>query len=79
MLRLIPLAALRAYQWVISPLLPVACRFRPTCSEYASEAFRLHGTRRGMMLTARRLCRCHPWGGDGFDPVPQPNECKECR
>ena len=62
---------IRVYQWLISPLLPRACRFAPSCSEYAAEAIHGHGVMRGGWLAARRLLRCHPWGGDGFDPVPQ--------
>ena len=64
--------ALRGYKRWISPALPPACRFVPTCSEYAEEAIRLHGPLRGGWLMTRRLCRCHPWGGSGIDPVPQP-------
>jgi putative membrane protein insertion efficiency factor len=60
----------RAYQWFISPLLPPSCRYEPTCSVYAIEAFQRHGLLRGSFLTARRLLRCHPWGGSGYDPVP---------
>ena len=60
----------RFYQLVISPWLPPACRFTPTCSQYAIEALRKHGLFRGMALTIRRLSRCHPWGGSGHDPVP---------
>ena len=62
---------IRIYQWLVSPLLPRACRFAPSCSEYAAEAIGRHGVLRGGWLAARRLLRCHPWGGDGFDPVPQ--------
>ena len=62
---------IRIYQWLVSPLLPRACRFAPSCSEYAAEAIGGHGVMRGGWLAARRLLRCHPWGGDGFDPVPQ--------
>ena len=62
---------IRIYQWLVSPLLPRACRFAPSCSEYAAEAIALHGVARGGWLALRRLLRCHPWGGDGFDPVPQ--------
>lgn len=61
---------IRFYQGAVSPLLPAACRFQPTCSEYAVEAIRKHGARRGGLLALRRLARCHPWGGSGFDPVP---------
>jgi hypothetical protein len=61
---------LRAYQRAISPLLPHACRYLPTCSEYALEAVERHGVLRGGWLAARRLLRCHPLAGSGFDPVP---------
>lgn len=64
--------AVRAYQLVVSPLLPPACRFLPTCSEYAIEAVARHGALRGGALALRRLGRCHPWGGSGYDPVPAP-------
>jgi hypothetical protein len=65
-------AAVRAYKLLVSPLLPPACRFLPTCSEYAAEAIERHGAWRGIMLASRRLARCHPWGGSGYDPVPEP-------
>jgi len=58
------------YRKVISPLKPPTCRFRPTCSTYALEALKVHGALRGSWLTARRLCRCHPFCEAGFDPVP---------
>lgn len=61
---------IRGYQAAIRPMLPAACRFTPTCSEYALEAVRRHGAVRGGRLAARRLLRCHPWGGTGHDPVP---------
>jgi len=61
---------LRAYKRFISPLMPPACRFHPTCSEYAAEAIEIHGALRGSALAARRLARCHPWSAGGFDPVP---------
>jgi putative membrane protein insertion efficiency factor len=61
----------RIYQWVLSPLLPNSCRFLPTCSAYAVEALQRHGVARGGWLAARRLARCHPWGGSGYDPVPE--------
>ncbi len=63
---------IRLYQIAISPLLPCSCRFIPTCSAYAIEAITLHGVVRGSWLTLRRLSRCHPWGGSGYDPVPLP-------
>ncbi|MBB5222883.1 hypothetical protein HNP73_002830 [Amaricoccus macauensis] len=60
----------RAYRLVLSPWVGHSCRFQPTCSAYALEALGRHGALRGSWLTARRLCRCHPWGASGFDPVP---------
>lgn len=60
----------RLYQLTISPLLPASCRFVPTCSQYAVEALKKHGPLKGSYLTFRRLLRCHPWGGSGYDPVP---------
>ena len=58
------------YRKCISPFTPPACRFTPTCSEYALEAFRKYGPFKGMYLTVRRILRCPPWGGSGYDPVP---------
>ena len=58
------------YQYCISPLTPPSCRFTPTCSQYSLEAFRKYGPLKGLWLTIRRLARCHPWGGSGYDPVP---------
>ena len=58
------------YRYLISPMLPPSCRYTPTCSAYALEALRVHGPFRGLWLAARRLARCHPWGGHGHDPVP---------
>ncbi|MBV8800458.1 MAG: membrane protein insertion efficiency factor YidD [Alphaproteobacteria bacterium] len=70
------LAPIRIYRWCISPMFPPACRFMPTCSEYAVDALTLHGPVRGSWLAARRLLRCHPvkllGGSSGFDPVPPP-------
>ncbi|MDA1044469.1 MAG: membrane protein insertion efficiency factor YidD [Verrucomicrobia bacterium] len=61
--------AIRLYQFALSPLLPDRCRFQPSCSEYAIEAFRSYGTLKGMWLALRRVGRCHPFGGSGYDPV----------
>ena len=61
---------IKFYQVCISPLKPATCRFTPTCSQYAIEAFRKHGVFKGFYLAARRILRCHPWGGHGYDPVP---------
>ena len=58
------------YRLLISPMLAPSCRYWPSCSEYAVDALRMHGAMRGGWLTARRLCRCHPWSGGGIDPVP---------
>ena len=63
---------IRGYQRFISPLLPPACRFSPTCSSYALEAIRGHGAFAGSWLAARRLGRCHPFHPGGYDPVPPP-------
>jgi uncharacterized protein len=60
----------RFYQVGISPLTPASCRYTPTCSAYAVEALERHGAMRGSWLSLRRLLRCHPWGGHGYDPVP---------
>ena len=61
---------IRLYQWTLSQLLPRACRFAPSCSEYAAEAILAHGAVRGIGLALKRIGRCHPWGGHGYDPVP---------
>jgi putative membrane protein insertion efficiency factor len=63
-------ALIRAYRWTLSPLLPPACRFYPSCSEYAEQAFARHGALRGGGLALKRLCRCGPWHPGGCDPVP---------
>jgi putative membrane protein insertion efficiency factor len=64
------LLAIRLYRRLVSPLLPPACRYWPSCSEYAEEAFDRHGPWPGLGLTVRRLLKCHPWGGHGVDLVP---------
>ncbi len=61
---------IRFYQLFISPLTPASCRFTPTCSQYAFEAIKKHGPFKGGWLALKRILRCHPWGGSGYDPVP---------
>ena len=70
MIRAFLLSLVRAYRWLISPMLPPACRFHPSCSCYAEEALQRHGALRGGWLAARRVCRCGPWHHGGYDPVP---------
>ena len=70
MFRRLLLLLLRFYQLFISPLTPPSCRFTPTCSAYAAEAIGRYGAWRGGRLALRRIGRCHPWGGHGYDPVP---------
>ena len=61
---------IRAYQLTLSPFIGFHCRYQPTCSAYGIEAIERHGLVKGVALTLRRLGRCHPWGGNGYDPVP---------
>lgn len=68
-MKIVLISLLRGYQAVISPWLPPACRYSPTCSEYAIEAIRKYGAVRGSWMAARRLARCHPFHAGGFDPV----------
>ncbi len=70
LLKATALGLIRGYQLLISPLLGPSCRFRPSCSQYALEAVRRFGAARGACLALKRLVRCHPWGGSGFDPLP---------
>ncbi len=62
--------SVRGYQRLVSPYFPASCRYQPTCSGYALEAIKVHGGLKGSWLALRRIGRCHPWGGSGFDPVP---------
>lgn len=63
-------AIVRAYQLFLGPLLPSACRYYPSCSQYALEALERHGAWRGSLLAAKRIGRCHPFRAGGYDPVP---------
>ena len=71
------LALIRGYQRLLSPILGSRCRYYPTCSDYAYEAVDLHGLFKGSLLAARRLGRCNPVGGEGYDPVPETNSIAE--
>ena len=70
LMRRLLILPIRFYQRCISPLTPPSCRFTPTCSQYAVEAIEKYGPVKGLWLAVRRLLRCHPWGGSGYDPVP---------
>ena len=61
---------IRGYQLLIAPIMPPSCRYYPSCSHHAAEAVEHHGAWHGLLLAARRLARCHPWGGSGYGPVP---------
>ncbi len=61
---------IKLYQWGISPILGPKCRYTPTCSHYALEALKKYGLFKGFWLSVKRIVRCHPWGGHGYDPVP---------
>jgi putative membrane protein insertion efficiency factor len=61
----------RIYQTIISPLTPATCRYQPTCSHYTVEALKKHGLLHGGKLAIKRIFSCHPWGGSGYDPVPE--------
>lgn len=64
----------RIYQTVISPLTPATCRYQPTCSHYTVEALKKHGLFHGGKLAIKRIFSCHPWGGSGYDPVPDKDD-----
>lgn len=66
----LPIVLVKFYQIVISPFFPNSCRYTPTCSSYAIEALKKHGIVIGLWLTIKRIARCNPWGGHGYDPVP---------
>jgi putative membrane protein insertion efficiency factor len=64
------LVIIKIYQILISPLLPSTCRFSPTCSEYSKQSLIKHGLIKGSILSVKRILKCNPWGGNGYDPVP---------
>jgi hypothetical protein len=72
--KLVVLQLLRAYKWAISPMFPPACRYVPTCSEYAMEAVERYGAVRGGLMAVWRLLRCHPFAHGGYDPVVKQSE-----
>ena len=76
-IRLTAVGLVRTYQIVLGPILGGACRFEPTCSYYAIEVLKTQKVQTAIPLIMRRLCRCHPFGGHGFDPAPQPLTLKE--
>jgi uncharacterized protein len=69
-------SVIRAYQLLLAPVLPPSCRYFPSCSRYAREAIAEHGPWQGGRLAVKRICRCHPWGGSGYDPVPESGESR---
>ena len=72
---IIPLLLIvKIYQYVISPISPASCRYSPTCSNYMIEALKEWGLLKGSYLGVKRILSCHPWGGQGFDPVPKKNK-----
>lgn len=70
LLILLLLLPIHFYRACISPMTPASCRFTPTCSQYAIDAIKKYGPFKGLYLAVRRILRCHPWGGSGYDPVP---------
>ncbi|MBR2034037.1 MAG: membrane protein insertion efficiency factor YidD [Alphaproteobacteria bacterium] len=69
-MKTIMIGLIRFYQKCISPFLPNVCRYRPSCSEYFIQALQIHGIFKGTYIGTKRILRCHPWGGSGYDPVP---------
>ena len=70
MMQALLMALVRGYRLLLSPWLGSSCRFEPTCSQYSLQALQQHGAAAGSYLTLHRIARCHPWGGEGYDPVP---------
>lgn len=69
-MKILIIGLIKFYQNCISPLLPNVCRYKPSCSEYFIQAVQIHGVIKGSYLGCKRILRCHPWGGSGYDPVP---------
>lgn len=65
------ISLIKMYKLLLSPLLGMNCRFEPTCSNYCEEAIKRHGLIKGLIFFMKRISKCHPWGGSGFDPVPE--------
>ena len=76
MLKKLLILPIRFYQYVLSPWIGQSCRFTPTCSNYMIEAIEIHGVIKGIYLGTKRILRCHPWGGSGYDPVPPKDKHK---
>lgn len=76
MLQNVFISFVKFYKYFISPLFPSACRYTPTCSDYTIEAIQKHGVIKGCWLGFRRIIRCNPWGGKGYDPVPDRKDDK---
>ena len=76
-LKYLLIQTIKIYQKFISPLFPGVCRYRPSCSQYMIEAIQIHGIFKGIYLGTKRLLRCHPWGGQGYDPVPPATKHKD--
>ncbi len=74
----IAILPVRLYQWIVSPLFPPTCRHTPTCSNYTVEAINEWGALKGVWLGLKRLSKCHPWGTQGYDPVPKKGGEKDC-
>jgi uncharacterized protein len=77
LIKLFFIALIKVYQYAISPYLPASCRYTPTCSHYGVEAIQKHGPIKGGWLTLKRFASCHPWGGSGYDPVPEKTNKKK--
>ncbi len=73
-MKFILISLIKLYQKFLSPFSPGCCRFQPTCSQYMIQALQIHGIIKGLYLGTKRILKCHPWGGSGYDPVPPKKE-----